>query len=101
MSIFHRILAKSAGGLAAVAGVAISSGVALADAPSWAAPGSVIEKCAGIARAGQNDCGANGHDCAGHAERDNDPNEWVYVPQGVCGNIAGGRVIGTRRIPSR
>ena len=101
MKLLATILSTSAAGVAAIAGMALTAGVARADAPSWASPGSVIEKCAGIARAGQNDCGANGHDCAGHAERDNDPNEWVYVPQGVCANIAGGRVIGTRRIPRR
>lgn len=52
------------------------------------------EKCAGIAKAGKNDCGAlNGkHDCSGKAETDNDPNEWVYVPAGTCEKIVGGNV---------
>lgn len=50
------------------------------------------EKCQGIAKAGQNDCGANGHSCAGYAEVDSDPNEWVYVPEGTCDKIVGGTV---------
>lgn len=52
------------------------------------------EKCAGIAKAGKNDCGAlNGsHNCAGHATADNDENEWLYVPKGTCEKITGGVV---------
>lgn len=52
------------------------------------------EKCAGIAKAGKNDCGAlNGsHSCAGQATLDNDDNEWVYVPKGTCDKITGGVV---------
>jgi uncharacterized membrane protein len=49
-----------------------------------------MEKCAGIVKAGMNDCGANGHSCAGQASTDNDPNEWVYVPKGTCEKIVGG-----------
>lgn len=51
-----------------------------------------MEKCAGIAKAGMNDCGANGHGCAGQAAVDADPNEWVYVPEGTCEKIVGGSV---------
>ena len=51
------------------------------------------EKCAGIAKAGQNDCGANGHSCAGYAAKDGDDNEWVYVPEGTCDKIVGGTVL--------
>ncbi len=52
------------------------------------------EKCAGIAKAGMNDCGAlNGsHNCAGKAKADNVDVEWVYVPQGTCEKITGGHV---------
>ncbi len=52
-----------------------------------------MEKCAGIVKAGMNDCGANGHSCAGQAAKDNDPNEWVYVPKGTCEKIVGGTVL--------
>lgn len=51
-----------------------------------------MEKCKGIVKAGMNDCGANGHACAGYAEVDNDPNEWIYVPEGTCEKIVGASV---------
>lgn len=50
------------------------------------------EKCQGVVKAGMNDCGANGHSCAGQAEVDNDPNEWVYMPEGTCEKIVGATV---------
>jgi uncharacterized membrane protein len=52
------------------------------------------EKCAGIAKAGMNDCGAldGSHGCAGQAKADNLSQEWVYVPQGTCEKITGGKV---------
>ena len=55
-----------------------------------------FEKCQGIAKAGQNDCGANGHSCAGYAAVDGDPQEWVYVPEGTCDKIVGGTVKGAK-----
>lgn len=48
------------------------------------------EKCAGIAKAGMNDCGTSKHSCAGKATVSGDPEEWVYVPQGTCNKIVGG-----------
>jgi uncharacterized membrane protein len=42
------------------------------------------EKCFGIAKAGQNDCKANGHSCAGQAAKDYDKEEWKYVDKGTC-----------------
>ena len=48
------------------------------------------DKCYGIAKAGQNDCGTAQHSCAGKATRDNAPDEWKYVPKGTCAK-AGGR----------
>ena len=51
------------------------------------------EKCSGIVKAGMNDCGANGHGCAGQAKVDNDPNEWIKLPKGTCEKIAGGTVV--------
>ena len=47
------------------------------------------EKCYGIAKAGQNDCGTAGHTCAGKAKRDNQPDEWKYVPKGTCEKMGG------------
>lgn len=65
-----------------------TSAYAVPDAPkNW-------EKCAGIAKAGMNDCGAldGSHGCAGQAKSDNMEAEWVYVPEGTCKKITGGVV---------
>jgi uncharacterized membrane protein len=65
-----------------------TTAVAVPDSPAaW-------EKCAGVARAGMNDCGAldGSHGCAAQAEADNIDSEWVYVPKGSCEKITGGVV---------
>ena len=53
------------------------------------------EKCYGIAKAGQNDCGTARHTCAGKAARDNAPDEWKYVPRGSCEKMGGQASPGT------
>jgi len=52
-----------------------------------------MEKCAGIAKAGKNDCGSATLACAGTSKKDNDPGAWIYVPKGTCEKIAGGKVV--------
>jgi uncharacterized membrane protein len=51
-----------------------------------------VEKCAGIAKAGKNDCGTSKSSCAGTVKMDNDPEAWVLVPKGTCEKIAGGMI---------
>lgn len=51
---------------------------------------AATEKCYGIAKAGKNDCAANGHSCAGQAKKDADGKEWVKLPAGTCDRIVGG-----------
>ena len=85
-------------GLMGLTGAALVAATVSAAPPTWAKKGSTIEKCAGIAAKGKNDCGANDHSCAGKAKRDNDPNEWVYVPAGVCEKIANGRVVKSKKV---
>lgn len=58
-------------------------------APAWAKKGDIVEKCQGVAKKGQNDCTANGHGCGGLAKTDNDPQEWVFTPEGLCQKIGG------------
>jgi len=48
------------------------------------------EKCYGVAKAGKNDCAANGHACAGQSKTNADAKEWVKVPAGTCDRIVGG-----------
>jgi uncharacterized membrane protein len=52
-----------------------------------------MEKCAGVAKAGKNDCGTAKHSCAGQASADRAADEWIYVPTGTCDKIAGGKVV--------
>ena len=47
------------------------------------------EKCYGVAKAGQNDCGTASHTCAGKAKKDNVPEEWKYVAKGTCEKLGG------------
>jgi uncharacterized membrane protein len=54
------------------------------------------EKCYGIAKAGQNDCGTATHGCAGMATADKDPAEWKFVPKGTC-EKAGGKLAPPRK----
>ncbi len=50
------------------------------------------EKCYGVAKAHKNDCAskANKHSCSGHSKVDNDPNEWIKLPKGLCEKLVGG-----------
>ena len=73
----------------ALAGL-IALGIAASATAQTAPPKSPTEKCYGIAKAGQNDCGTAKHSCAAQgAKIDNDPNEWKYVPQGTCEKVGG------------
>lgn len=47
------------------------------------------EKCYGIAKAGQNDCGTGKHDCATLGKKDNDPEDWKMVANGTCKKLGG------------
>lgn len=67
--------------------------VGLASSPAALAAKPGMEKCAGIVKAGKNDCGTSKHSCAGQASKDGDAEEWVYVPTGTCDKIVGGKVI--------
>lgn len=52
-------------------------------------PAADREKCYGVAKAGQNDCGTATHTCAGKAKKDNVPEEWKMVPKGTCDKMGG------------
>lgn len=66
------------------AGLMTASGSVLAD-------DAAKEKCFGVAKAGQNDCGSNKskHSCSGQAKVDNDPNDFKYVAKGTCDKMGG------------
>jgi len=50
------------------------------------------EKCFGIVKAGKNDCQTSSHACAGQNKADGDAMSWIYVPQGTCEKIVGGKL---------
>ena len=56
------------------------------------------EKCAGVSKAGMNDCGAldGSHNCGGNAKADNLDIEWIYVPAGTCKKLTGGQIAATK-----
>src|ERR1700752_1580894 len=66
-------------------------GMSTAATNALAAKGDT-EKCAGIAKAGANDCGTSKSACAGTAKMDREPEAWVLVPKGTCSKISGGMV---------
>ena len=69
----------------------VALGLASAAGGAFAAKGDT-EKCAGIVKAGQNDCGTSKSACAGTAKSDRDAEAWIAVPKGTCAKIAGGMV---------
>lgn len=80
----HRALIQSAVAGLFAAGLVVAAGSAVAaDAGK--------EKCFGVAKAGQNDCGSkySKHSCAGQSKVDNDPNDFKYVAKGSCEQMGG------------
>ena len=69
----------------------LAVGISAAATQAVAAPGD-NEKCAGVARAGKNDCGTSKTSCAGSIQTDRDTEAWIFVPKGTCEKIAGGTV---------
>lgn len=66
----------------------VALGLAAAGGQAMAA--QQMEKCAGIVKAGKNDCGSAKNACAGTAKTDADKSAWIYVPKGTCAKIVGG-----------
>jgi|TARA_A100001391_G_scaffold129794_1_gene88996 uncharacterized membrane protein len=77
--------------IARMAGIALSASVAagLATTPAAAQKKPAVEKCYGVAKAGENDCAAGpGTTCAGTSTRDYQGNAWKLVPKGSCEKIS-------------
>lgn len=51
------------------------------------------EQCAGVIKAGKNDCATSMNDCHGHAVTDANPMAWIYVPKGTCDRIVGAHLV--------
>jgi len=69
----------------------LAVGLAASATEALAAKGD-NEKCAGIVKAGKNDCGTSKNACAGQVKVDNDAEAWIYVPKGLCERITGGHI---------
>ena len=69
----------------------LAVGLAAGASQAFAAKGDT-EKCAGIVKAGKNDCGTSKSACAGTTTADRDAEAWILVPTGTCERIAGGRL---------
>jgi uncharacterized membrane protein len=52
-----------------------------------------MEQCAGVIKAGKNDCATSKNACHGHVNTDGDAEAWIYLPKGTCARIAGARVV--------
>lgn len=70
--------------VAALGGLTFNSAMA-ADKPG-------MEKCAGVIKAGKNDCATSGNACHGHVNSDKNPEAWIYVPKGTCDKIVGAHI---------
>ncbi len=77
-----RLILSSA--IAGLVALSTASGVAVAQEKK-----AEKEKCFGIAKKGQNDCGTAKHSCAGQAGADNAAEEWKYVAKGSCEKMGG------------
>lgn len=86
----RRMLYSAVAGLLAL-GLAQGAGAQAANAPGTGTQDAKgeKEKCYGVAKAGQNDCGTAVHSCAGKAEKDNAADEWKMVPKGTCEKLGG------------
>lgn len=57
---------------------------------SLAANTQDMEKCYGIAKAGQNDCATGSAGCAGSSKKDAQGDAFLLLPKGTCDKIVGG-----------
>jgi uncharacterized membrane protein len=87
----NALLAAAVGSLMFIGAAQASDDKMMGDGMKSSGKGDT-EKCYGIARAGKNDCAANGHSCAGQAKADNDAKEWIKMPKGLCERITGGKL---------
>jgi uncharacterized membrane protein len=71
--------------IAALLAMGTASAASAHDIP--APPG--MEKCYGVAKAGQNDCGTAKHGCATLGKVDRDPEDWKGVAKGTCVKLGG------------
>lgn len=71
--------------VARATGLALAAGIVFGLSAPAAAQSAKMEKCYGVAKAGENDCAAGpGTSCAGTSTRDYQGNAWKLVAAGTC-----------------
>jgi uncharacterized membrane protein len=80
--------------LKAVLGGAIALSATVVTSTAFAADEHEgMEQCAGVVKAGKNDCATAKNACHGHVESNSDPMAWIYVPKGTCERIVGAHLV--------
>lgn len=77
-----QLIASLFAGIVAIGLMTLSASVRADDA-------QVMEKCFGVVKTGQNDCDTDNGQCA-PSVIDASPNDWIYLPKGICDKIVGG-----------
>lgn len=62
-----------------------------------AASDDSLEKCAGVVKAGLNDCASNEHVCAGLNTDDGNEEDWIWLPKGTCEKLTRGEIKATEK----
>lgn len=79
---------KNASTAALAAAGALAAALTMSASSASAADSAGMEKCYGVALAGENDCAAGpGTSCAGTSKIDYQSNAWKLVPAGTCASI--------------
>ena len=55
------------------------------------------EQCAGVVKAGLNDCASVEHICAGMNFDDGNETDWLWLPTGTCNKIIGAHTLKTNK----
>jgi uncharacterized membrane protein len=71
---------------------AFASLLAMGWAAGQAQAAPAIEKCAGVVKAGKNDCGTSISGCHGSINVDSHKEAWIELPAGTCDKIVGAYV---------
>jgi uncharacterized membrane protein len=87
MNPSQKIVRQALASLIALSAIGFAASTIAADAHKGE------EQCAGVVKAGKNDCATATNACHGHVESDASPMAWIYLPKGTCAKIAGARVV--------
>lgn len=77
----------------AINGVLALAGSAVVSTAMAADDKTNMEQCAGIIKAGKNDCATASNDCHGHVTVNAGKDAWIYVPKGTCERLSGAHVV--------